>query len=86
VSYSTLAHLAKDADFLERVTACVATQGIQQADKWADDNRWTMAAQPGFDEAYAYAVSFENPAPGKDLAVITDEQILAAVQSLLRGN
>jgi hypothetical protein len=86
MSYSTLAQLAKDAAFLERVTACAATQGIRQADKWAEDNRWAMAAQPGFDEAYAYAVSFENPAPGKDVAVITDAQILSAVQTLLHGN
>lgn len=86
MSYSTLSQLANDADFLDRVTACAATQGIRQADKWAEDSRWAMAAQPGFDESYAYAVAFENPSPGMDLSVITDEQILAAVQALLSGN
>lgn len=86
MSYSTLYALAKDPDFIERVTACAALEGITQADKWADDNRWLMAAQPGFDDAYAYAVAFNNPAPGKDAAVITDGQILSAVQLLLRGN
>lgn len=86
MSYSTLAQLAKDVHFRDRVTACAALQGITQADKWAEDNRWAMAASPGFDEAYAYAVTFANPAPGKDVAVISDEQILSAVQVALRGN
>jgi hypothetical protein len=86
VSYSTLAQLAKDADFSERVTACAATQGITQADKWAEDNRWAMAAQPGFDDAYAYALAFNVTNPGKDVSVISDAQILSAVQALLRGN
>jgi hypothetical protein len=86
MSYSTLSQLAKDTDFRDRVTACAATQGITQADKWADDNRWLMAAQPGFDDSYAYAVAVGVADPGKDLAVITDEQILSAVQALLRGN
>jgi hypothetical protein len=85
MSYTTLAQMAKDEDFLERVTACAATQGITQADKWADDNRWVMAAQPGFDEQYEYAVNTEVAEPGKNLGVITDVQILSAVQALLRG-
>jgi hypothetical protein len=42
-----------------------------------------MAAQPGFGDAYAYALANGNPAPGKDDTVITDEQILSAVQSIL---
>lgn len=86
MSYSTLAQLAKDTDFLDRVTACAATQGLTQADKWAADNRWRMAAQPGFDESYEYAVNLEVTDPGKEPSVIADKQILAAVQSILQGN
>jgi hypothetical protein len=86
MSYTTLAHLAKDADFIERVTACAATQGITQADRWADDNKWAMAAQPGFDAAYEYAVNTGVTDPGENLGVIDDGMILSAVQSLLRGN
>lgn len=85
MSYSTLAQMARDADFLDRVTACAALEGIQQADKWAEDNRWAMAAQPGFDEAYAYAVNTGVASPGKNAAVVTDKEILSAVQALLRG-
>lgn len=86
MSYSTLAQLATDTDFLNRVTACAATQGIRQADKWAEDNRWALAAQPGFDNAYAYAVATDHVEPGKDVAVISDADILSAVQALLRGD
>lgn len=86
MSYSTLFQLATDSGFLHRVTACAATQGITQADKWADDNRWVMAAQPGFDDAYAYAVNTSVEDPGNSPVVITDEQILSAVQAVLRGN
>ncbi|QCO98974.1 hypothetical protein FCN77_16290 [Arthrobacter sp. 24S4-2] len=86
MSYSTLYQLAKDEGFLHRVTACAATQGITQADRWAEDNRWSMAAQPGFEAQYDYAVNTSVPDPGKNVGVINDEQILSAVQAVLRGN
>lgn len=85
MSYSTLAQMAKDPDFLDRIIACAATQGIRQADKWAEDNKWAMAAQPGFDEAYEYAVNTGVAKPGRNAAVVTDENILSAVKALLHG-
>lgn len=85
MSYSTLAQMAKDPDFLDRITACVATQGIRDAERWATDNRWAVAGQPDFDKAYSYAVDSGKTKPGKDASVITDAQLLAAVQKLLGG-
>lgn len=84
MSYSTLALMAKDADFQDRITACVATQGIRDAERWATDNRWAIAGQPGFDEAYSYALNIGTiAAPGRDVSVISDTQLLSAVQLLL---
>ena len=48
---------------------------------WADQNQWQIAAAPGFAEAYQYALDTGVENPGNDPAVITDAQILAAVQA-----
>ena len=42
-----------------------------------------MAASPGFADAYEYALNTDVERPGNDPAVITDGQILAAVQALV---
>jgi hypothetical protein len=41
-----------------------------------------MAAAPGFADAYASAVAGGVPAPGRDPSVISDAQILSAIQAL----
>jgi hypothetical protein len=48
--------------------------------EWARDHIWWIAASPGFADAYEYAMLNGNPNPGSDPAVITDSQILSAVQ------
>jgi hypothetical protein len=88
MAYADIAALAADPDFAVRTTACYAVEtlavnDIQDPGSWQAIHAWDMAAQPGFGDAYAYAVANENPRPGNDPAVITDAQILAAVQSLL---
>jgi hypothetical protein len=88
MAYYDIALLAGDGDFLNRVAAAYATETVSDLDaenpmSWASFHAWLMAAQPGFGDAYAYALANGNPAPGKDDTVITDEQILSAVQSIL---
>lgn len=84
MSYAAQADLALDQAFRNRAAAAAAHEGIVQADKWAADNAWTLSAAPGFADSYAYAQLTENPAPGRDDAVITDSQIFAAVLAVLR--
>ena len=88
MAYYDIAQLGRDTQFLDRVAACYAVESAGKDDAvdpplWATQRSWVVAAQPGFGDAYAYALANGNEAPGKDAAVITDAQLLAAVQSLL---
>lgn len=90
MGYYEIATLKDDRDFFIRTAAAVATEtlggnGEPNPDTWASQHAWEMAAQPGFGDAYAYALANGNPAPGKDTAVITDGQILSAVQVIMAG-
>jgi hypothetical protein len=88
MAYSDIALLSSDVDFYARTAAAYAVESLNDpagiaANQWAQQHSWDMAAQPGFGEAYAYAVATGVERPGNDPAVITDGQILAAVQSLI---
>ena len=92
MAYSSISLLQQDPDFQRRVMACYAVETLNvdaalDPGSWQAIHSWDMAAQPGFGDAYAYALEThpDDPdyRPGNDPAVITDEQILAAVQSLL---
>lgn len=82
MSYSTQALMARDNALLLRVTACAADEGIANPETWAWSHQWELSAQPGWDAAYAYAITAENPNPGDDSGVVTDAMILSAVQSI----
>lgn len=78
--------LAEDQDFLARTTACVSTQpelGGEDPAMWAYARRWLMAAAPGFADKYSYAIDTGVENPGRVEEVISDTEILAAVQYLL---
>jgi hypothetical protein len=89
MTYTSIATLAQDAEFLHRSSACYATEtmngpgAVVDPVSWVQARSWHLAAQPGFGDAYAYAVDQGNPHPGSDPAVITDAMILSAVQSLI---
>jgi len=89
MAYYDIAQLSVDTDFLRRVTACYATEtplGDPTAidpPQWATQRAWDVAAAPGFGDAYASAVVSGNPRPGYDPAVISDAQILSAVQAIM---
>lgn len=76
--------LSQDADFYNRVAACAAVElelGDVQPTVWAGDHLWELAAAPGFADAYSSAIAANVPNPGRDPAVISDAQILSAVQA-----
>ena len=87
MSYATMAAMAHDGDLRERIAACAAQEGVTSIHPtaWADAHLWQLAASPGWDEAYSYAVATGVQHPGLSDAVITDGMILATVQPLISG-
>jgi hypothetical protein len=85
MAYWDLTILAQDTEFSARVAACYQTETGTADDPnvWAYQHAWRIAAAPGFSDAYASAVESGVPNPGRDPAVISDAQILSAVQPLL---
>ena len=87
MSYYDVSLLASDQDFAMRSMACYATETLQSPDadpnSWWSEHSWHMAAVPGFGDAYASALANEVENPGRDPGVITDPQILSAVQALI---
>lgn len=81
MSYATQSLLSQDADMWNRVAACAATQQIEDAFHWANQNMWALAATPGWDEAYAYAINTNIERPGWADTTITDIMILSGVQA-----
>lgn len=79
--------LSSDYDFMQRIAACAQSEGLVQsgsgkATEWASAHQWEIAAAPGFADAYASAIQSGVPNPGRDPSVISDAQILSAVQAL----
>lgn len=92
MGYYDVALLAADQDFASRTTAAYAQEALGEEwwinpPGWQAQHNWQMAAAPGFGDKYAYALAQEppNPAPGKDPSVISDAEILAAVQFILNA-
>lgn len=88
MSYESQAALSQDQDFIDRVASCAATQTLPAGwtpVAWAQTNAWEVASAPGFADAYESAlVALANASdPGKNPAVISDAQILGAVQATI---
>lgn len=76
--------MAQDYGLIMRIAACAATEGVPgNPSSWADDRWQKLVASPGWDAAWASAVTGGIEDPGEDEAVITDGQILSAVQLLI---
>ena len=85
MSYNHIADAAQDSDLRRRVAACFAqnTTGTEQPEALASVHMWRIAADNDIAAAYAYAVDTDVPSPGKDEAVVTDANILAAVTAIV---
>jgi hypothetical protein len=84
--YSDNALLASDPDFRGRIAACAATENPMMPLHpltFADTYQWQISGSPGFGDAYASALAGNVERPGNDPAVISDAQILSAVQPIL---
>jgi len=81
MSYRTQAIMSRDLFLRERISACAATQDIPDVQFWAQSNQWHLAAEPGWDDAYAYAMDSGIGEPGNRGDVINDTMILSAVQA-----
>lgn len=83
MSYSTINMNANDPAFNGRLRAACAQEDVPPGpEAAAAEIRWAVASKTDIEAAFASAVAANNPNPGGDETVITDEMILAAVQSL----
>jgi hypothetical protein len=88
MAYSDVALLAVDLDFAGRVTAAYSTDTVDvyphaNPQIWQRDHAWQVASAPGFGDAYASAIAGGVVRPGYDASVISDAQILSAVQLII---
>jgi hypothetical protein len=90
MSYESQALLSQDADFVNRTAAAAAVE-VADLDPdlgalgWAARHVWFIAAAPGFADDYASALAAEVERPGNDQAVISDDELRAALQAHLAG-
>ncbi len=85
MSYNHIADAAQDSDLRRRVAACFAqeTDGPDQPEALAGLHMWRIVANGPIADAYSYAVATNVPNPGKDEAVVTDANILDAVEAIV---
>ena len=82
MSFASVAAIRQDPWIRDRVMACVAVEGIGEPEAWIAAHAWEIAAQPGWAVAWDSALAGDIDRPGANPAVITDGQILAAVQAI----
>jgi hypothetical protein len=81
MSYATINRCANDPSFQGRLTAAAAQEGADQPSGAMYQLIWPVSAASDIEAAYASALAADNPDPGGDEAVITDQMILSAVQA-----
>ena len=83
MALSTIDDLTKDPDFLRRVQIAALRLGVPTSSSWVMLNIHTVASAPGFEQAYATAQqNAYQVRNGENPAVISDEQIIAAVYTI----
>jgi hypothetical protein len=81
MSYATIARCANDYALRDRVTGCYAQEGAENPLQSADAIMWPLSSHSDIEAAYASAIAADNPNPGGDETVITDQMILSTVQA-----
>jgi len=83
-AYYTVATITESGSMRSRVAACAAAEGVDvDPIQWAFDHRYNWAASPGWGAKWDSAVASGVPDPGADPSVISDGDILSAVQPLV---
>ena len=77
MSYGTIFECSLDAALQGRITACC----IQEGHDPLTDAMWAVYTASDVEQAYAYALSVDNPNPGGDETVVTDGMILSHIQA-----
>jgi len=77
--------LAGDNDFIQRIRACASTEGELDPIGWTQAHIWQLAGTPGFGDKYGYAIETGVQNPGRNQSVISDGDILSAVQAIQAG-
>jgi hypothetical protein len=83
MSFATINRCAADQAFVGRVNACIAGEGRNNPTAVVGLVIWPVSAASDIEAAYASALAADNPDPGGDEAVITDQMILSHVQAAL---
>lgn len=90
MSYTSIIEIHQSGSLMSRITACAAMEGIENPQDWVMARMWMFAAQPGWAEDWDYARDTytleKNPDTGVRPDVISDTDILAAVQALRAAN
>lgn len=85
MSYTTIHRCANDEAFQARLEACAAQEGAENPNyAMSVLLRWPVSSHTDIEAAYEYAINAGNANPGGDPTVITDAQILAACQPILK--
>lgn len=86
MSYTAIAEMAISKSLRSRVAAAAASEGIAEPMTWANDHMWQLVASPGWGDKWSYASDNwqvnVNPDFGARTDVMSDADILAAVQAL----
>jgi hypothetical protein len=87
MSFATQSLIAQDQDFINRCNSCAAVEVPATVNPnpltWVYENIWQLSTSPGFDAAYESALAAGIARPGWEASVISDAQILSAIQARL---
>jgi hypothetical protein len=82
MSYATINKCANDQAFIGRLTAsCAQEERPPDPSTAAYEVRWYVSSRSDIESAFASALAANNPDPGGDESVVTDQMILSAVQA-----
>jgi hypothetical protein len=81
MSYATINQAANDAALCGRIMAAIAAEGEAYPVEKYGALVWPVCSAADVAAAYESAVLADNPDPGGDPAVVTDQMILSAVQA-----
>jgi hypothetical protein len=86
MTYNASVSMSGSTSLRNRCTAAAAGEGIDSPEGWVATNWWKLLASPGWTDQWTSAVDSmtvnQNPDLGMRDDVITDGNILAAVQAV----